>query len=108
VAVVESMVWDGRRPTTAQDLIDVQTVGCLTASRVASQVVLRRPADWKSNISKEYHHPRILDALDPAERRIVEAAAKAAGRNAKEVLDASGILLQYLKRIDKDGGRYRA
>jgi hypothetical protein len=108
VAVLESMVYAKDRATTPQDLIDVQTVGCLTASRVASQVVLRRPDEWKSAIPKEIHHPRILDVLDARERTIVDAAVKAAGKtNAKEVLDAVGILLQYLKRTNKEGAAYR-
>lgn len=108
---LESMVWTGgARRTTAQTLIDVQTVGCLVAAKVGANVRLTRPDEWKASIPKEIHHERILEqVLDAGERAIVAAACARAGEsNAKEVLDAVGILVHRLGRSNKSGGARRA
>lgn len=105
--VLETMHWDGRRMTTVNDLLNVQAVGCIVAARVGCVVVTRAPHDWKAQIPKEIHHPRILDALDAGERRVVDEAVARAGTNAKEVLDAVGIWLHDAGRINKSGGPRR-
>lgn len=101
--VLESMVYAPTRATTPQDLLDVQTVGCLTARAVGAEVILRTPGEWKGQVPKSVHVPRFLRALTPDESRIVEAAAKAAKANAKEVYDAVGLYLFQCGRISKTG-----
>ena len=105
IVALESMtVRGGDAPTPPQDLINVQTVGCLVARSFSENVVLLTPSDWKATIKKSVHHPRILAALDETERGIVGCACDRAGAHAKEILDAVGIGLYYLKRTDKGGG----
>jgi hypothetical protein len=108
-ADVESMRW---RPRDARsqpnDLIDVQTVGVLTAHYVGARaIVMRPPQEWKRNLPKAIHHARIFAALraDLGEPAIVERAYEAAGAHAKEVLDAVGIALYVAGRIDESGKR---
>lgn len=104
VCVLESMEVHRDRPGTPQDLIDVQTVGCLVAASVARTVHLYRPREWKGNVPKSIHHPRLVLALTGTEREIVHSAAHAAGKNnAKEVWDAVGLALFHLGRISRDG-----
>lgn len=95
------------RPTDpiykVRDLVDVQTVGMLTAGMLACSgfgpAVPVGVQAWKGTVPKHIHHPRILDKLRPEERAIVDAACKAAGKaNAKEVLDASGLFLYASQR----------
>ena len=110
LAVVESMRW---RPRDARsnpnDLIDVQTVGILTAHYAHSRDILPvEPVDWKSNLPKAIHHARICAALDAGERAILDAAlASAPATNAKEILDAVGILIHNQGRIDRSGKAMR-
>lgn len=105
LAHLEAMHWDGRRPTTVGDLLDVQAVGAIVAARVAAEIRMVKPGEWKGTIPKEIHHPRLLAVLDPAERRIVDAAcAQAGATHAKEVLDALGIMMQGARRIGRSGG----
>jgi hypothetical protein len=110
-ADVESMRW---RPRDARsqpnDLIDVQTVGILTAHYSGARaIVMREPQEWKRNLPKAIHHARIFAALraDLGEPLIVSRACDDAGANAKEVLDAVGIALYVSGRID-ESGRVRA
>lgn len=102
---LESMTVRGDgSPVPPQDLIDVQTVGCLVARSFSSDVRLLTPMDWKGTIRKSVHHPRIRAALDETERGIAGCACDRAGAHAKEVMDAIGLGLFFLKRTDKGGG----
>ncbi len=108
---LESMVTDGRQ-VPPQDLIDVQTVGCLTAAYLCGpecgKVRLWTPNAWKSNIPKSVHHSRIVACLRPTEIVVVHAAAASAGKShGKEVLDAVGLLLVGLGRMDRAGRRLK-
>lgn len=104
IAIVESMVTQGGgSKVPPQDLIDVQTVGCLTARGVARIVRLVKPYEWKGNIPKGIHHARFLAVLEGVEQTIAANGAAHAGANAKEVYDAIGIGLWFFKRTNKDG-----
>lgn len=88
----------------ARDLMRVQSVGVGVGARFDVGLNLIPVSTWKGSVPKSVHHPRILAALDVNERRIVDAACKAAGKaNTKEVLDAVGIFLYSVGRIDKAG-----
>lgn len=106
-ADVESMRWRPRDAASQpNDLLDVQTVGILTAHYAGARaIVMRPPQEWKRNLPKAIHHARIFAALraDLGEPSIVERACEAAGANAKEVLDAVGIALYTCGRIDESG-----
>ena len=100
---LESMTAARDRATTAQDLIDVQTVGCLTAAALG-YVRLLPPSEWKGSTPKVVHHERMIEALDAGERAILAEALRACPkRHHKEVLDAVGILLYGLGRIERTG-----
>ncbi len=100
---LESMTYRG---VHSQDLLDVQTVGCLVAARVAPTVILYPPSEWKGTIPKAQHHLRILESLEYSERGIVNLAVQSAGKtHAKEVLDAVGILLYAMSRTNRTGAR---
>ncbi len=67
----------------------------LLAGFLASEWVL--PREWKPNLPKEVHQPRILATLTPAERRLVDALRpKSLVHNA---IDAVGIGLNRLGRL---------
>ena len=107
-AVVESMRW---RPNDASsqpnDLLDVQTVGVLTAAMLVEGVAPRllRAQAWKRNLPKAIMHARLEAVLSDAEREVVVSAlARAPKSNAKEILDACGISVYASGRVD-DAGR---
>lgn len=103
---VESMRYRPRAANSfPNDLLDVQTCGLLVAHRLAPQgeIVPIEVEDWKRNLPKAIHHARLDLALTTIERELVSAACDRAGAHAKEVLDAVGILLFALGRIDKAG-----
>lgn len=102
---LESMVATRDRATTAQDLIDVQTVGCLTAGALnPARIVLYAPGEWKASVPKHVHHPRLIQALTGYEARIVSEGLQATpDAHHKEALDALGILLYALGRIKRSG-----
>lgn len=105
IVYLESMVATRDRATTAQDLIDVQTVGCLTAGALRpTRVVLCAPGDWKASVPKHVHHPRLIQALTGYEARIVSDGLQATpDSHHKEALDALGILLYALGRVKRSG-----
>lgn len=107
-AYVESMTVTRDRTTTPQDLINVQTIGCIVAGRLGD-VRLLPPDTWKGSTPKAIHHERLcaLDGpLDASERAIVAAALRATPKkHHKEVLDAVGILLYGLGRTERNGTR---
>lgn len=108
---VEIMQWQQR--STAQDLIDVQAVGCSVVGLVCRSVRLVVPRDWKGGTPKDIHHKRMLRALTSWELNqmsaagtyeIVERALNNRSRgNDKEALDAIGIGLYFNGRIDRKG-----
>lgn len=108
--VVESMRW---RPNDAasqpNDLLDVQTVGVLTAAFLGNGSIpaLLRAQEWKRNLPKAIMHARLEAVLEPSEVEIVRAAiARAPKAHAKEILDAVGISVYHSGRVD-DAGRKR-
>lgn len=109
IIALESMVHRQRDPRSQpQDLMDVQTVGCLVAGMLLhDSVLLLTPSEWKGSVPKAVHHSRLLAVLDAGERSIVDAACSLAGANAKEVLDAVGIWLFASNRINRSGGPRR-
>lgn len=103
--IVESMEANGAR-VSPQDLIDVQTVGLLTAARLTDfgEIIPIPPSEWKGSVPKDIHQPRFLSALDPQEAAIVKEAAHKAGKtHAKEVWDAVGLYLFHVGRTRRDG-----
>ena len=97
-AAVELMRADGRTPRY-NDLIDVQAVGTALAARAAKRVIFYSPAQWKPSIPKSVHQKRILSALEPRE---LDAWSS---KQTKDDVDAVGIGLFHLGRIDKNGTR---
>lgn len=50
------------------------------------------PAEWKGQVPKEIHHARVWDALDAAERAIVDKAVRGLAPSKRHnVLDAVGM-----------------
>lgn len=67
-------------------------------ARGYSNVVRYTPAEWKGQIDKKTHHARILAALKPTERKIVDGLPK---KDSIHVLDAVGLGLFYMMRIGR-------
>lgn len=105
VVVLESMEAAGGR-VPPQDLLDVQTVGVLTAARVGNLYLLH-PSTWKGSIPKEFHQPRFRAVLDRRETEVLDRGLANSGSHAKEVLDAVGLGLYYLTRTNRSGGPRR-
>lgn len=75
-------------------LVLAATVGALgTVVERAEQFVLYRPREWKGNIPKEIHHPRILKACPEAKQFLPKNK-----KHAADILDAVGIGLYHLSR----------
>lgn len=105
IVYLESMTAVAGRATTAQDLIDVQTVGCLTAAELLpARIDLLPPAEWKGSTPKAIHYRRLIPALSRTERDTVRQALISTPKDHhKEILDAVGILLYGLGRIERTG-----
>jgi hypothetical protein len=92
-----------------QDLLDLQAMTCTVAGLLDSDlcgVELVPVSSWKSNVRKDIHHKRLIEALRPDEARIVsEALTRTRTENHKEILDAVGIFLYKSGRTRKDGTR---
>jgi len=94
VLVIEKMqIYPNERVKCPNDLLDVsKTVGlCHVMGR---QVIEYAPREWKGQVPKDKHHPRIKDALSDAELAILGKQA-----NQPDILDAVGIGLKYFRRI---------
>lgn len=103
LAVLESMVWRPNDPKShPNDLIDVQTTGCLCAARIADHVKLVTAQTWKGSVPKKIHHERIRSRLSTNETEILnQALADAPKKHHKEILDAVGIGLHHVGRIGR-------
>jgi hypothetical protein len=131
--VIERPQQDGRsRAVPPKVLIELAWNGALLAGRLAGpfgKVIEFLPSEWKESLPKAVHHSRLVEALAfqehavlndafPAYRDQIEAACRkgALSRWAKDgnahyprgsalpdVLDAVGLGLFALKRIDKKG-----
>lgn len=83
------------------DLLSVNIhVGQWITSVNAPHVRRLKPYEWKGGLTKERHHPRILDALKPAERNLIPRLAEYKLHN---VIDAIGIGLYALGRTTRGG-----
>ena len=103
--VLECMHW---RPNDSSsqpnDLLDVQLVGALVAASLGVVVGVYKASEWKGNTPKKIHHPRISAALYTHEIGILREALTCTPKaHHKEILDAIGIGLFHLGRIDKRG-----
>ena len=89
-----------------QDLLDLQAMTCVVAGSLGAPAVPVYVSEWKSNVRKDIHHKRLIEALRPDEARIVsEAMTRTRTENHKEILDAVGIFLYKSGRTRKDGSR---
>lgn len=83
------------------DLLSVNLCAGQWIQSVNAQHTRRlKPHEWKGGLSKERHHPRVLDALAPAERALIPRLAEYKLHN---VLDAIGIGLFALGRQSRGG-----
>ncbi len=72
--VIEMMVVRaGRRDVDPDDLMQlVGIAGVLVGLYAPIPARVVRPEDWKGRVKKRIHHQRIVGALNPNERRIIE------------------------------------
>ncbi len=61
-------------------------------------VVQYTPNEWKGQVEKEIHQPRILKALECSERKILAGLKK---KDLKHILDAVGLGLFHLDRLGR-------
>jgi len=106
-----------RTKATAESVVTLainlgEHIGRLRALASIGRLVLVAPEQWKAQITKAAHHPRIWSRLDAAEQRIVDVAfASAPGRNGMapskrhNVLDAIGIGLYQTGRYVPRGAK---
>lgn len=80
------------------DLIDLACVaGGIAALFDTQQIITVYPADWKGQMPKEKMNKRVLDTLTPEERKCIQSV----GKLDHNTLDAIGIGLHYLGRLNK-------
>lgn len=72
--VMEMMVVrPGRRDVNADDLMQlVGIVGVIAGLYAPLPASVVRPSAWKGSVQKRIHHQRIIAALDPAEKAILD------------------------------------
>lgn len=106
---VEHMVWyPGLAKSMPKDLLMVQAVGvglaCYLAD-AAEQVHTIKPSDWKADIPKHVHHPRLYRRYSEEERWILDDGMRQCSRKKlrEEVQDAAGMGLSVLGRTSKEG-----
>jgi hypothetical protein len=93
----------GKSGSVAGDLIELAFAGGVLLGRLRpSKIATVRPAQWKGQTPKAIHHARFLEALAPSELAILDQYSGPA-KHRKEVLDAIGLGLFYLGRIDRSG-----
>jgi hypothetical protein len=96
--------YDGKsgRKDRLEDLREVVQTIILWRSDIAMRpVTLFRPQAWKGNVPKEAHHRRIVAALAPSEVAIIERLPRT-----RDALDAVGLGLFRLRRLDRGGRRF--
>lgn len=92
--VIEKMrIYPNERVKDPNDLLEVSKVVGM-CHFLGETVVEYEPREWKGQVPKETHHKRILKALNSLEIEVLGKYIKQ-----KDVLDAIGIGLHYLKRI---------
>ena len=102
---VEVMHWRPNDPASQpQDLLHVQAVGMALAGRMGAEITCYRFQDWKGSIPKRVHHKRIMGALTGQELEVLSYHIdRTPLRNRKEVMDAVGVGLFHLERINRAG-----
>jgi hypothetical protein len=91
--IVELMtVYPGEGKSAPSDLLDVATVGAEVAGRKCDFVEYVRPRDWKGQVPKEIHHPRIRERLESYELVVAKGANH-------DTMDAIGLGLHALGRL---------
>ncbi len=89
-------VYRGPRTPNPDDLIQLAgVVGAVAFGLPSAEKIHFLPREWKGQIKKEIHHPRILQKLSDAEKSGIEKTATSLVHN---VYDAIGIGLFHLKR----------
>jgi hypothetical protein len=84
------------RGGVASDIIDLAAVVGAVASALGGSVqTFYRPRDWKGQVPKEIHHPRVIAALQPNEMSAVRLCQPASLMH--NVWDAVGLGLAHLK-----------
>lgn len=79
------------------DLIELSAVAAACgASFQLQRVVGYKPREWKGQLQKEVHHPRILGQLSDAEKATIKEKRKTYLHN---VIDAIGLGLYELERM---------
>ena len=99
-SVVERMrVYPGRSKGDINQLLDIQAIGSAVGSKLAVDLEMVYPQQWKRNQSKEVSHSIIRSRLDREETEVLEDALTESGKTyAGDVLDAVGIGLYGLRR----------
>jgi hypothetical protein len=89
-------IYGGGRGGVASDIIDLATIVGGVAAAVGGYVqTFYRPREWKGQVPKEIHHPRIIAALQPGEMAAVRLCRPASLMH--NVWDAVGLGLAHLK-----------
>ena len=92
-------------PGDPNDLVAVTLVaGALCARFTDANITTVVPSEWKGQVPKSAHHPRIMRALREPEKAILDIAQRKAGEAFHNVMDAVGLGLWYL---NKNGQRAR-
>jgi hypothetical protein len=84
----------------ANDMVGLAlSAGELVGLLDVAKVTYYMPSQWKGQIKKEQHHPRIQAELSIYERECVELTKNK--KNNLDIWDAVGIGLFYLKRMGR-------
>ena len=84
---------------SGNDIVKLATVvGAVIAVLYVSEMMLVAPAEWKGQVPKAIHQPRILAKLRENESRILRAVSGEYGAKLHNVIDAIGIGLYALRR----------
>lgn len=105
--LIEQMTNRGQEDKTPpQTLIDMSAFTAAVVGGLSPNIGWVPVHLWKTSLPKDIHHKRIRKALQPEELEVLAAALYTVPKSFhKEALDAIGIGLHALGRIDKSGRR---
>lgn len=91
----------GKKKADPNDLLALCGIDAALAALFKVSTKSYQPHEWKGGVDKDPHHLRIEGRLQPSELRVASEAREDAGSLEHNVMDAIGIGLFHLGRLER-------